>query len=164
VSPDGEPIVTFEGLEIAAHYSFDDTPPIDILVIPSAEGSMSSDLDDDHLLDWIRRAASEATFVLTLCDGAFPLAATGLLEGRSVTTFPADRDALQRMFPHTTVRYDANFVVDGKYITSVGGALSYEPALYLLETEYSQENADLTAEGLVIDWNLSAIPHAVISQ
>ena len=163
VSPDGKPVMTFEGLEIGAHYSFDDAPHIDILVIPSAEGSMSSDLEDRALIDWIRTTATSARYVITLCDGAFPLAATGLLKGRSVTTFPADRDALSEMFPNLTVDYKANFVVDGKYITSVGGALSYEPALYLLETEYSREYASLTAEGMVLDWKLSAIPHSVIS-
>lgn len=94
-------------------------------------------------------------------SGREPPAATGLLAGRDVTTFPSDRDALRDMFPTLTVHYDANFVVDGKYITSVGGALSYEPALYLLETEYSVENAVETAAGLVLDWDLASIPHYV---
>jgi len=164
VSPNGAPVTTFEGLVVGAHYSFETAPRVDILVIPSAEGSMSSDLDNDRLIDWIRETAGNAKYVLTLCDGAFPLAATGLLDGLDVTTFPADRDELARMFPSLQVHYDANFVVDGKYITSVGGALSYEPALYLLQTEYSVENAVETAEGLVLDWNLASIPHYVASE
>ena len=44
------------------------------------------------------------------------------------------------------MQYDANFVVDGKYITSVGGALSYEPALYLVEHLYGAEHARLRIE------------------
>ena len=46
VSPDGRPVKSFEGLEIAADHGFADAPPIDILVVPSAEGSMDRDLDD----------------------------------------------------------------------------------------------------------------------
>ena len=161
VSPDGYPVLTFEGLEISAHYSFATAPPIDILVIPSAEGSMSTDLQNSELISWIRETAMTAKYVVTLCDGSFPLAATGLLDGLDVTTFPSDRAALQDMFPALTVHHDANFVVHGKYITSVGGALSYEPALYLLEAEYSVANAVETAEGLVLNWDLASVPHYI---
>jgi transcriptional regulator GlxA family with amidase domain len=164
VSPDGKPVTTFEGLEIGAHYSFADAPAIDILVIPSAEGSMSADLENEKLISWIRETALDAKYVITLCDGSFPLAATGLLDGLNVTTFPADRDALRDMFPTLTVHYDANFVVHGKYITSVGGALSYEPALYLLESEYSVENAVETANGLVLNWDLASIAHYIAAE
>jgi len=164
VSPDGESVLTFEGLEIGSHYSFETAPDIDILVIPSAEGSMSWNLEDERLISWIRETAESALYVITLCDGSFPLAATGLLDGLDVTTFPGDRDAIRDMFPTLNVHYDANFVVDGKYITSVGGALSYEPALYLLQTLYSRENAVETGIGLVLDWDLEAVPHIVTNQ
>ena len=52
VSPDGEDVTSFEGLRIGAHYSLADAPPIDVLVVPSAEHSMDSDLEnraDDRL-------------------------------------------------------------------------------------------------------------------
>ena len=115
-------------------------------------------------MNWIKEKIKEAQYVMTLCDGAFPLAATGALNGRSATTFPSDRERLQEMFPEVTVHSDVNFVVDGKYITSVGGALSYEPALYLVEKMFSQKNAVRTAKGLVIDWDLDQIPHLVVGR
>ena len=163
VSPSGESVTTFEGLEIGAHYSFENVPPVDILVIPSAEGSMSWDLENKELIDWIRETANKADYVITLCDGAFPLAQTGLLDGMTVTTFPADRDELARMYPELDVQYDPNFVADGKYITSVGGALSYEPALYLIELLFSKRHAEEIGDGLVLDWKLEEIPHLVVS-
>ncbi len=161
VSPDGQPFTTFEGITITPHYAFEQAPPIDILVIPSTGGSMTTDLEDEALLGWLKQAVEQARYVITVCDGAFPLAATGALDGRTATTFPADRDRLAEMFPDVDVRYDANFVVDGKYITSVGGARSYEPALYLVEHLYGREHALRTAEGLVLDWDAAAIPHFV---
>lgn len=164
VSPDGQPFTTFEGITITPHYSFDDAPAIDILIIPSTEGSMSADLDNEALMTWLKQAVERAQYVVTTCDGAFPLAATGALDGRAATTFPADRDRLAEMFPEVDVRYDANFVVDGKFITSVGGALSYEPALYLVEMLYGYEHARRTAEGLVLDWDAKAIPHLIAGQ
>ncbi|MBI3950855.1 MAG: hypothetical protein HY314_10430 [Acidobacteria bacterium] len=77
------------------------------------------------------------------------------------TTFPADRKRLAEMHPKINVRFDANFVVDGKHITSVGGARSYEPTLYLVEKLYSKQNAQRVGEGLVLDWDLDTMPHVI---
>ena len=161
VSPDGEPVMTFEGLTVSAHYAFENAPHADIFVIPSAEGSMASDLENERLIAWIRDTADAAEWVITVCDGAFPLAATGLLDGRTATTFPSDREALAEMFPSVDVRDDARIVIDGKFITSVGGGMSYEPAFYLVERVYGPEHAQLTAEGLVWPWDLSEVPYFV---
>jgi len=161
ITPDGKPFVTSEGITIVPHYSFHDAPPADIVIIPSTENSMGSDLKNEPYMAWIKKTADSAEFVMTLCDGAFPLAATKLLNGRVATTFPGDRERFKELFPEIDVR-EVNFVVDGKYITSVGGALSYEPALWLLEHLYSAENARLTAKGMVLDWDISKIPHEII--
>lgn len=162
VSPDGLPITTFEGITIVPHYSFDNAPPADILVIPSTEGSMDADLANESFLRWLTAAVDQADYVVSVCDGAFPLAATGRLDGRQATTFPADRSRLADMFPAVTVRSDVNFVVDGKFITSVGGALSYEPAFFLVEALYGVEHARETAEGLVLSWDLEEVSHHIV--
>ncbi len=164
VTETGEPFVSAEGITIQAHYSFDDAPRTDILVIPSSENSMDADLSNERFMTWLTRRVHEARFVMTLCDGAFPLAATGALDGRIATTFPGDRERFAAMFPKVVVRYDVRFVVDGKYLTSVGGAPSYEPAFYLVETLYSKAHADRTARGLVYDWDLRAVPHLVVTR
>jgi len=163
VSPDGQPFTTFEGIKITPHFSFENAPPIDILVIPSTDNSMTADLHNERLMTWLKEAVAHARYVLTVCDGAFPLAATGALDGRKATTFPGDRDHFAEMFPGIDVQYDARFVVDGKYITSVGGGLSYEPAFYLVETLYGKAHADATAGGLVWDWDLAKVPHLVVA-
>ena len=161
VTPDGEPFVTFEGIRVTPDYSFDDVPNVDIIVVPSTETSMSGDLDNERYMTWLRDAAERAKYVISVCDGAFPLAATGLLDGRQATTFPSDREKLAEMFPAVSVRHDVNFMVDGKFITSVGGALSYEPALYLVELLYGRDNAKRVGQGLVLEWEADQIPHDV---
>ncbi len=113
---------------------------------------------------WLKEAVAQATYVITVCDGAFPLAATGALDGRIATTFPGDRDRFAEMFPAIDVRYDANFVVDDKFITSVGGARSYEPAFYLVDYLYGTEHARRSAEGLVLDWDLAQVPHLIVGE
>lgn len=158
VSPGGGTFVTAEGITIAAHYSFDGAPDADILVIPSTETSLTADLENERYMGYVRRAVERARWVITVCDGAFALAATGALDGRSATTFPGDREALAQRFPSIDVRTDARIVVDGKYITSVGGGMSYEPALWLVERLYGAEHARRTARGLVWPWDAAAVP------
>ncbi len=164
VTPDGRTFRTSEGITITPHYSFENCPPVDILLIPSTENSMTTDLDNSVLIDWLKQKIASASHVITLCDGAFPLSATGALDGHVATTFPADRDRLAELFPKVDVRYDVNFVADGKFISSVGGALSYEPALYLVEKLYSTAHARRTGQGLVLDWDLQSIPHLIVEK
>ena len=160
------PITTFEGLKITPDYNFniDKIPNIDILVIPSAEHHLDSDLENKELLNWIRNTALKANFVTSHCDGAFMLAKAGLLENIVSTTFPSDIPLYKEMFPHLDVRDSVLFVHDGKYITSAGGAKSFEAALYLTEHLYGDSISRELAKGLVIDWNLNLVPHVVIPQ
>ena len=164
VAPSLDPVTSFEGLRILPDHTFADAPPIDVLVVPSGEHSMDSDLDDDELIGFVRDRGAAAHYVVSLCDGAFVLAQAGLLDGLEVTTFPSDRDGLAAMFPDLTVAYDVRFVHDGKAITSVGGAPSFEPALYLAELLYGKRAADGMAAGLVIDWDLASVPHRIVHQ
>ena len=70
---------------------------------------------------------------MSLCDGAFVLAKAGLLDGKTCTTFPGDIAALRERYPKANVIDGLSFVVDGKLITSAGGARSYDPALCPVE-------------------------------
>ena len=158
------PITTFEGMRILPDYNYakDSLPKIDILVVPSAEHHLDSDLEDTAMLDFVKQVDKEAQFITSHCDGAFILAKAGLLKGKVSTTFPSDIDAMRNMFPELDIRKDVLFVHDGKYITSAGGAKSFEAALYLSEYFYGKKIAKSLAGGLVIDWDLTEIPHLII--
>jgi len=159
-----EVVTTFEGMRLLPDFGYlsDSLPRIDILVVPSAEHHLDTDLEDEELLNFVRRADREAQFVTSHCDGAFVLAAAGLLDGYVSTTFPSDIDRMREMFPALDVRKDLLFVHDGKYITSAGGAKSFEAALYLAEHLYGDSIARSLAGGLVIDWQLAEVPHLVV--
>jgi transcriptional regulator GlxA family with amidase domain len=164
VSPDGRPISTFEGLRLVPRYSFANAPAMDILVVPSSEGSMDRDLKNRRLVEWVRRAGGKARFVVSLCDGAFVLAAAGLLDGHACTTFPTDQDRFASMFPEIDLRREPTFVHDGKAITSQGGADSYLAALYLVDHLYGEEVAREVGKGLLIPWPqaVGSLPVVVI--
>ena len=159
-----EPITSFEGIRLLPDFDYltDSLPQIDILIVPSAEHHLDSDLEDEAMLNFIRRTDEEAQFITSHCDGAFVLAKAGLLNGSISTTFPSDIDVMRKMFPDLDIRKDVLFVHDGKYITSAGGAKSFEAALYLCEHLYGAEVARRLAGGLVIDWDLEAVPHLIV--
>ncbi len=159
-------VKTFEGLYILPDFSYtqDSLPPIDILVVPSAEHHLDTDLEDEVMLEFVKRTVSNAQFVTSHCDGAFVLAKAGLLDGVESTTFPGDLDAYEKMFPHLKIHKDVLFVHDGKFITSAGGAKSFEASLYLAEYLYGKKIADQLAKGLVINWELQNVPHVVVNQ
>jgi len=165
VSEKKETIKTFEGLNIVPDYSFmtDSLPAIDILIVPSAQHSMDSDLENEKLMGFVRSTGKQASYVLSLCDGAFVLAKAGLLDMHQCTTFPGDIGKFKEAFPHLTVHSEVSFVHDRKIITSAGGAKSYDPALYLAELLYGKKAADGIGKGLVIDWDLNMIKHVRVN-
>jgi transcriptional regulator GlxA family with amidase domain len=157
-------ITTFEGIRLLPDFNYltDSLPPVDILVVPSAEHHLDTDLEDQAMLDFVRQAATKARYITSHCDGAFVLAQAGLLDNIVCTTFPTDVSAMRKMFPNIDVRDSVLFVHDGKYITSAGGAKSFEASLYLAELLYGKTVARQLAQGLVIDWQLKDVPHLVI--
>lgn len=152
VSPDGAPVTTFEGLRLTPHYSFESAPPIDILVVPSAEGSLDKDLENERMIGWVRSTGRQARFVMSLCDGAFVLAQAGLLDGRTATTFPSDYQAFADRFPGVDLKINVSFVHDGPMLTSQGGARSYDVAMYLVDLLYGADVAAGVGRGLLIPW------------
>jgi transcriptional regulator GlxA family with amidase domain len=152
VSPDGASVTTFEGLQLAVDYGFEDAPEIDILVVPSAKGNMNVDLENERLIEWVRRTGQGASFVVSLCDGAFVLAAAGLLDGRAATTFPGDQDSFAAMFPRVELHREPSFVHDGPLLTSQGGAKSFDVTLYLIAHIFGDDVARGVGRGLIIAW------------
>ena len=157
-------VTSFEGIRMVPDYNYlkDSLPHIDILVVPSAEHHLDTDLENVELINWVKTIGEKATYVTSHCDGAFVLAKAGLLENRVSTTFPSDIELMRKTFPDLDIRSNVLFVHDDNVITSAGGAKSFEAALYLSELLYGKDIARSLAGGLVIDWILDDVPHLII--
>ena len=94
------PITTFVGIRLLPNFNYltDSLPPIDILVVPSAEHHLDSDLEDMAMIQFVQEAAAQAQFITSHCDGAFVLAKAGLLDDVVSTTFPSDIDTMRKCF------------------------------------------------------------------
>jgi AraC family transcriptional activator FtrA len=88
--------------------------------------------------------------LLTICSGAFVLAATGLLDGRRATTHWRYTDALQRRYPNIKVDPAVLYVDEGQLLTSAGSAAGLDLCLHLVRRDHGADVANQVARRLVI--------------
>jgi transcriptional regulator GlxA family with amidase domain len=145
-----KPLATVGGLVVTPHYTFDDHPTIDLLVVPGGFGARAL-LDDAATLDWIRRVAATARLVSSVCTGALLLARAGLLDGRRATTHHAALDALATAGERITVVRDIR-VVDDTVLTSAGVAAGMDLAFHVVERVCTRAVAVETAAYIEYPW------------
>jgi AraC family transcriptional activator FtrA len=87
---------------------------------------------------------------LSICSGAFVLAATGLLDGKQATTHWRYADALQRRFPKVSIDPNVLYVDAGSVLTSAGSAAGLDLCLHLVRRDYGSRIANQVARRLII--------------
>lgn len=102
------------------------------------------------LLDALRTAHCRGARLLSICSGAFVLAATGLLDGRRVATHWRYADALRQRRPAAVVDANVLYVDDGALLTSAGSASGLDLSLHLVRRDFGTAMANLVARRLVI--------------
>jgi transcriptional regulator GlxA family with amidase domain len=139
VSESKEPIRTSGGLRVVPDYTFDDAPPPKVIVIPAQGG------ETPKMLEWIRKAAPHADVVMSVCTGAFVLADTGLLAGKSATTHHSSFRRFAIKFPDVQVRRGARYVEEGNLATAGGLSSGIDLALRVVERYFGRQVATETA-------------------
>jgi len=92
------------------------------------------------LTGWIRNTATDASWVTSVCTGAFLLHEAGPARGRRVATHHAYEDDLAARGEVTVVR-DARYVVDGNLVTSQGVSAGIDLALWLVGRLHGRPHA-----------------------
>lgn len=105
---------------------------------------------DTRVAGVVRRAAERNAWLLSVCSGAFVLAAAGVLDGRRATTHWRYADMMAQMYPAITVDPDVLYVQDGKIITSAGTAAGLDACLHLLRQEIGAELTNIVARRMVV--------------
>jgi transcriptional regulator GlxA family with amidase domain len=123
--------------------------PIDTLVVVGGEGVPHA-LEDRGTVSWITKAAARTRRVTSVCNGAFLLAAAGLLDGRRATTHWSACETLQRRYPEVEVEPDSIFVKDGDLYTSAGVTAGMDLSLALVEEDLGRRAALEVARWLVL--------------
>ncbi len=136
-------VVATGGLRVLPDFDLASVPRIELLVIPGGFGTRPM-LQDQAMLEWIRRAAAAATRVASVCTGALVLAKAGLLAGRRATTHWGALATLAELDPTIRVDADARVVEDVIY-TSAGVSAGIDMAFAVVEAMHGRAVADETA-------------------
>ncbi len=149
VTTHGGQVRTSSGLEFTSSSIAEVTGPVDTLMVAGAT-DMSAAAADTVLLTQVRRLATDARRVTSVCSGAFVLAAAGLLEGRRATTHWAECALLGDTYAGVTIEPDAIYVQDGNVWTSAGVTAGIDLALRLVADDHGQQAAAVVARQLVV--------------
>jgi transcriptional regulator GlxA family with amidase domain len=135
---------------VVPQYSFDNHPPIDLLVIPG--GIMDKPRASSKTVEWVKRSAGSAQLVTSVCTGAFLLAQAGLVDGLKVTTHWDDIADLRAEFPALDVAENLAWVDQGRVVTSAGISAGIDMCLHMVARVHDEELACTTARQMAYHW------------
>jgi transcriptional regulator GlxA family with amidase domain len=113
-----------------------------LIIIPSLNHNYQEALKGNKgLIDWIKKQYKDGAEVASICTGAFMLASTGLLDGKSCSTHWSVADNFRSMFPNVDLQPD-KLITDENGIYTNGGAYSFlNLMIYLVEKYYDRQTA-----------------------
>jgi transcriptional regulator GlxA family with amidase domain len=144
------PVAGDSGLSLVATEALPEHGPIGTLLVPGGLGVRRAGRDAPGFVGWLRRAAPRAERVVSVCTGAFPLAAAGLLDGLAATTHWRWAGSLAREHPTVEVHPDAVYLRQGRVWTSGGVTAGIDVALALVEADHGPELAQQVARELLV--------------
>ncbi|MGQ5262048.1 GlxA family transcriptional regulator [Micromonospora sp. ZYX-F-536] len=149
ISPNGQAIRCDSGLELHSNGSLQRTTgPIDTLVVSGGRGHEAA-AADATVVAHVRRLATLARRIASVCTGATVLAAAGLLDGRRVTTHWHYADVLARQYPAVRVDPRPIFIRDGRVSTSAGVTSALDLTLALVTEDCGPDLARVVAQAMV---------------
>ena len=147
VCGDAATVTTEAGLRMEVPHGLDVLDAVQTVVVPP---TCAPDRVPGTVLDALRQARSRGQRVLSLCTGAFILAAAGLLDGHAATTHWSECAELARRYPRVRVDPGVLYVDEGDLLTSAGSAASLDLCLHVVQRDYGTEIAAKVARDLVI--------------
>lgn len=133
------------GFDLVVDDGLERAEGVDLVVVP-AHGT--GDVDPAYL-GFLRRAHAAGTTILSICSGAFVVAATGLLDGRRAATHWMHADELRAQYPAVTVDPDVLYVDEGSIVTSAGTSAGIDACLHLVRRELGAGPANAIARRMV---------------
>jgi cyclohexyl-isocyanide hydratase len=134
-------------MQIVPTTTFADCPQLDLICVPGG-ASINTLLNDPETLTFIRRQATGARFVTSVCTGALVLGAAGLLAGKRATTHWMSRDMLPALGALSVAE---RVVVDGKLITGGGVTAGIDFALTVAAQAFGEDVAKSIQLGMEYD-------------
>jgi transcriptional regulator GlxA family with amidase domain len=123
--------------------------PFDTILVAGGNG-VGEAMACPRLMPWLKVEAARARRTVSVCSGAYVLAAAGLLDGRKATTHWWRSRDFERRYPQVDLQPDRIFVRDGPIWTSAGITAGIDLALALIAEDLGEAVARRTAQQLVV--------------
>lgn len=150
-SPDGGPVRTDAGFQVVPDNGPEVIAEADTLLVPGVhETAALTDGVNEPEIAAALAARRPGARLMSICTGAFVLAAAGLLDGRPATTHWYWADAFRDLFPHVDLRPDVLFVDDGDILTSAGVGAGIDLCLHAVRSDFGSDVANRTARRCVV--------------
>lgn len=141
IAAEKQTLKTMGGIQVTPDHAYDDTPPLDILVVP---GGAMGNVGRDGVA-WLKQTSQKTRITMSVCMGAFLMADAGLLDGVEATTHSWGIKRLQSQSPKCKVVSNRRFVDAGRIITTGGVTAGIDGALHVVERLYGKAAAEWTA-------------------
>jgi transcriptional regulator GlxA family with amidase domain len=151
-TPDGGPVTARDGFSILPEYDVALTETADTIVVPGIyDGpTLREGVLPEKTRDALRAAHARGARIMSICTGAFALAAAGLLDGRRATTHWAHAKRFRRLHPRVDLDPDVLFVDDGDILTSAGVAAGIDLCLHVVRQDHGSAVANGAARRCVM--------------
>jgi transcriptional regulator GlxA family with amidase domain len=140
---ESSPVRSAKGLRVLPDHSFDDAPPLDVIVVPGGLATREQ-VDNERLIGFLQERCPQADWVTSVCTGAILLEAAGQLDGRKATTHWAALDELGQRADVEVVRGE-RYVVDGNVATAAGVSAGIDLSLWLVGEILGEETGRVTS-------------------
>lgn len=150
VSRDGKPVTTAGGMKVVPQYTYADVPGADAVLIPGGDTHAVS--RDPATIDWLKQRYGTGELLMSVCNGAFTLANTGLLKGLKATTTSGNIDALRRAHADVEVVRNMRVVDNGRILTTGGLSAGIDGALQLVARLKGLGRAQFAAVAMEYNW------------
>ncbi|WP_406688942.1 helix-turn-helix domain-containing protein [Saccharopolyspora sp. ID03-671] len=146
---DGAPVRSNADFMVSVEHGPELLTTADTVIIPPFDVALISPEIPDPVMRALT-AIRAGTRIVSICTGAFMLAAAGLLDGRPATTHWLLADDFRRLFPSVQLDPDVLFVEDGDVLTSAGAASGIDVCLHLVRSDHGSQVANQVARRCVV--------------
>nr|WP_274389880.1 transcriptional regulator FtrA [Azospirillum doebereinerae] len=145
---DPGPLRAMGGIRVIADGGLELLDDASTIVVPGWRGAREP--VPPALTAALQRADARGARILSICSGAFVLAAAGLLNGRRATTHWRYAATLADLYPDIRVAPDVLYVDEGNILTSAGSAAGIDLCLHLVRRDFGPDAANSVARRLVV--------------
>lgn len=148
VAKEKQPIVTMKGLFVLPHFSFKEIDSMhlvpDVVVVP-ALSAMNREQQDTVITSWIKQLNNPRTTFLSICQGALTMAATGLYNGKPMTTHASELERNKKEYSKPLWVKDVAYTVDENMYSTAGVSNAVNGCLVVIKKLFGA----LTAEQIM---------------